>query len=591
MVRILGVAPYEGMKNLMDTLAEQRDDIRLDSFVGDFRAGLQVVRERDLSEYDVIVSRGGTADLIRESVSVPVFAVQLSYYDILNAIKLAESYAGRYAIVGFPSTARAAGMLCDILHYDIPIYVTHDENEVAAAVKRLREENVSLVLGDHMISRHARDLGLQSILMTSGSDSISAAFDQAVEFFRYYQTMQTSRDFYHEALRLNRRRLVVLDRGGNVLFADGPASSRNACCAIAKKMLPSVLKSGRHKAVRRSQGRSYLVIGDTTRQRGGGVALFELTELRLNADQKMAGVRMKDSAAVSDRFVRLFYGGNYRSDVQRQLTACRSAQSVILTGELGTGKDSLAEYIYATGRFSDSVLCTVDCEHLSEEAFRALADDSDSPLYHRGHVFFFRGAEKLDASRRRRLIQLYRDGALLAGNQLIFSVQESFRQLTEQEASCIRELYTNIPSVMLRVPPLRRRIHEIPSLVTLYLNELGVSGQHRVAGIEPEGMGHLQSFAWPGNLRQLCRVLEVLFQITDAPYIRADDVLDTLAGEEQLPAPGGEAVSLDLDRPLSAIIGDIIRLKLGQEGMTQTKAAQQLGICRTTLWKYLKSGV
>lgn len=511
MVRILGIAPYEGMKKLMDTLAEQRDDIRLDSFVGDYREGLAVVRQTDLSDYDVIISRAGTADLIRENVSIPVFAVQLSYYDILNAIKLAESYAGSYAIVGFPGTAQPAAMLCDILHYDIPIYTTHDEDEVASMVTTLREKDVHMVLGDNMICKHARSLGLQTILITSGSESISTAFDQAVEFFRYYQAMQKSRDFYHEALRLDQRRLVVLDQGGNVLFADGPAATRNVCCAIAKKMLPSVLRSGRHKAVRRSQGRSYLVIGDMTRQRGSHVALFELTELDLNTDQKMPGVRMKESADVSDRFVRLFYGGADLADMQRQLTACRSAQSVILAGELGTGKDSLAEHIFATGRFSQSVLCTIDCDRMTEDAFRSLADDSDSPLYHRGHVFFFRNAEKLDASLRRRLIQLYRDGALLAGNQLIFSVQESFRQLTEQQAACIRELYTNIPSVMLRVPPLRRRIHEIPSLVTLYLNELGVAGQHRVAGIEPEGMGYLQSFSWPGNLRQLCRVLDVLF--------------------------------------------------------------------------------
>lgn len=77
--------------------------------------------------------------------------------------------------------------------------------------------------------------------------------------------------------------------------------------------------------------------------------------------------------------------------------------------------------------------------------------------------------------------------------------------------------------------------------------------------------------------------------MTSTPYIHADDVQDILGGEEQLPAPGAEAVVLDLDRPLNAIVGDIIRLKLGQEGMTQTKAARQLGICRTTLWKYLKA--
>ena len=102
MLRVLGIAPYEGLRELMETVAELREDIRLTAYAGNFHEGLAIAQSIDPSEYDVVVSRGGTTDLLREKLSAPVFSVELSYFDILNAIKLAQGYGGRFAIAGFP---------------------------------------------------------------------------------------------------------------------------------------------------------------------------------------------------------------------------------------------------------------------------------------------------------------------------------------------------------------------------------------------------------------------------------------------------------------------------------------------------------
>ncbi len=106
----------------MQRLASERNDIELDTFVGDLNEGVRIVQQNLHNDYDVIISRGGTASLIEATTSVPVVEVSLSVYDILRAIKLAENYANRYAIVGFPRITDSAHTLSSLLQYQIDIF-------------------------------------------------------------------------------------------------------------------------------------------------------------------------------------------------------------------------------------------------------------------------------------------------------------------------------------------------------------------------------------------------------------------------------------------------------------------------------------
>ena len=119
--KILGIAPYEGILTLMKQVSEKRDDIELTAYVGDLKKGLDITSKYTVNDFDVIVSRGGTAELIQETSSIPVVEIQLSVYDILRSIKLAQNINNKYAIVGFPSITKNAHFLCDILRYNIDI--------------------------------------------------------------------------------------------------------------------------------------------------------------------------------------------------------------------------------------------------------------------------------------------------------------------------------------------------------------------------------------------------------------------------------------------------------------------------------------
>ena len=84
-VKVLGIAPYEGMVNMMRAAAEKRDDISLTAFVGDLDSGAAIAGRYSIDDFDVIVSRGGTAEMIRRKSDLPVVEIPISAYDILRA--------------------------------------------------------------------------------------------------------------------------------------------------------------------------------------------------------------------------------------------------------------------------------------------------------------------------------------------------------------------------------------------------------------------------------------------------------------------------------------------------------------------------
>ena len=65
-IRILGIAPYESMKTLMMQAAAKREDIEMTAFTGDLETGAEIASRFSQNNYDFIISRGGTAQLIRQ---------------------------------------------------------------------------------------------------------------------------------------------------------------------------------------------------------------------------------------------------------------------------------------------------------------------------------------------------------------------------------------------------------------------------------------------------------------------------------------------------------------------------------------------
>ena len=159
--------------------------------------------------------------------------------------------------------------------------------------------------------------------------------------------------------------------------------------------------------------------------------------------------------------------------------------------------------------------------------------------------------------------------------------------------SAAREFVNLLSCMTIHLPPLRERMEELPPISSLYLGNLNVELARQIIGFEPEAMALLETYDWPCNYTQFKRVINELAVITSTPYISARDVRSLLEKERASSSTGsGQAeetrhTGLDINRTLDEITCDLIGQVLSQNNGNQSAAAKQLGISRTTLWRYM----
>ena len=179
--RILAVAPYESLGTLFENAQKVRSDAQITVVVGDLESGLlQAQKAMSEANYDVLISRGGTAELLRKHINLPILEISITANDILHAVKLAEEYNGKSAFVGFAAITKTASLLCQLLNFDMPVYTVHDSSQVDGILENLSQEGYNLVLCDVLASSKAARLGLTPVLIASTQESVNNIVHEAI---------------------------------------------------------------------------------------------------------------------------------------------------------------------------------------------------------------------------------------------------------------------------------------------------------------------------------------------------------------------------------------------------------------------------
>ena len=110
-----------------------------------------------------------------------------------------------------------------------------------------------------------------------------------------------------------------------------------------------------------------------------------------------------------------------------------------------------------------------------------------------------------------------------------------------------------------------------------------------VIGFEPEATFRMTEYCWPGNYDQFCRVLNELVLRTTTPYISEATVREQLKRECTFyPDAAPQTHALPVDLTLEEIEQIAVQQALQAENGNQKRAAERLGISRTTLWRMLQ---
>lgn len=592
--RILAIAPYESLRDMMIRIANQRDDIELTVEVGVIGNGAEIAKRHEDEDFDAILSRGGTKIEIEKVTSKPVFEIPISYFDLLNIIKLAEHYQGKVAILAYENIAKSARVLCDIFHYDYNISVIDFWHNAKEKVQKLGDEGYTLIIGDAVSVECAEDLGIQSMLLISGQESVKEAFDNTVNVCNHYSRLKMEDAFFQAFVRSQNDKLMAMDENGNVAFSTF-SNEKKSLLSVCRNLIPSIQVGETFVAHKKLSEGLFTISGNKSRVVGQTFYLFSIqknkTSFSYLAGLKSIRVYNYDDFLEQNRD-ELSFIQHLKTNLWKRLDPiAESGSSVLLTGESGTEKEKLACQIYLKSKKVHDPLYIVNCPSLSEKDLHYLLHHEKSPLYALQGTVYFKGIQLLDDNLFEPMLNGLQNISRTLRCRMIFTCEKNTAGSDGQREYYRRDRIKNqIGCMEIELPPLRDCREEIPNFALLHIHHRNRQNGTNLVGLEPEAISLLQEYYWPQNVSQLQRILDEAMLYTTSPWITSKTVRQILTAEKQSAVVSAEGTQINLKQPMSGILYDAAMLVLSEENMNQAKTAKRLGISRTTLWRLLRRG-
>lgn len=585
--RILSIVPYEGLRTLLERAVEVHPQVSMDVFIGNMEGGCAIARERFSQGYDVILSRGGTARRLQEE-GFPVAEVEISPYDILCALKLSDGLREKTAMVVYANITADTKVICELLDYRVDLFPAGSIGELEPILRRLQEEGYTLILADTVGNGIARRMGFNSILITSGPESVRRGVDQALLLSRSVARQRRENRFFRQVLQ-GCQTVVLENDSGTVAFSTVETVPPELL-TILRGLLPGGEERERRVMRQTEGGRFWSIRFRRLREGEQTFTVFYLDRRRTPLPPSQMGIhtlsRQEAEEAVGDLFNIVSLDRELWGNVCR---LCESSRPLLVSGENGTGKKAVVSMLYAQGRIRGGALISINCGVMNEKGWSFLLEQQGSPLLDVGNVLHFFNVDVLSTAQRRKLIEFLREMEVCRYNRVILScVCRPGEKLPEGGTEFLEQL----GCLSLYLPPLRQMRETIPTLLHLLLSHRNADSGHPVLGAGEEALQLLREYRWPHNYTQFQRVILEIAAQAPGQTITVEHTRRVLQKERYecvLSSRGPEAaVPLDLDRPLREIERDIVCRVLAENGNNQTEAARRLGLSRTTLWRLLR---
>ncbi|MEO0183273.1 MAG: sigma 54-interacting transcriptional regulator, partial [candidate division WOR-3 bacterium] len=271
--------------------------------------------------------------------------------------------------------------------------------------------------------------------------------------------------------------------------------------------------------------------------------------------------------------------------------------NLLIIGESGTGKDLLASAIHNESHRAHEKFVVVNCAAIPENLFEselfgykrgAFTDARHDKIgkiefANNGTVFFDEIAE-LPLNVQAKLLRVLEDKKVipLGSNEgrvvnvrFIFATNRNLEEMITQ-GKFREDLYYRIHSPKIEIPPLRERRNEIPLLIEHLLGKIKERHKGFVAGITERAKRALLNFDYPGNVRQLEKMLEQAFLSCRKEYIDIDDL--------------GLAIAkpLTLEEKVLQYKAKLIFEVFIANGRDVKKTCKELGLSERQIYRYLK---
>lgn len=380
--------------------------------------------------------------------------------------------------------------------------------------------------------------------------------------------------------------LAVDERGGVVISTMSDAALEQDIAAFVSERLARVGDGARlvmgHEGVRLS-----LTVRPTAKERG---ALWVVVAHEVRAAATHAGIEWLNADEVEARYASSTYG--IVEDAAAVAAPVRGSYArgvpLMLEGELGAGQDQIAKRLYLDGPYADQPFVSVALDELTDRGWRHLLKSSESPLFQTGLTLCMGGWHAVGPQRLRELVSAMIDTVLATRCHVVLTANDMPGGGESDQAAFVTERLACAVSVAPAIAEQNGASEKVARYLG-YLADMFKTGAPMLSAAAAET---LDAYRWPRNYLQLREVSERLYILVGAGTVERAVAKEVLAQEDVIKTATFGAPALESDlyilRPLADTERDVARLVLQHLHGNRTRAAEVLGISRTTLWRLLK---
>jgi len=582
-------------------------------------------------DVDVIVAAGSNGAYLRSRVNKPVVLVNVTGFDVMQALANARRLADSVALMTYGQTLAELEQFRAAFDIKILHAAYSNAQDAEGYVAQCKQEGVGAIIGPGLIVELAEREGLNGIFLYSLA-TVRSAFDMALEIAQAARIEARKRDRLDAVLKHLRDGVVALDAGGRVQamnerMANIMKVSRTEALGqpvndLVPGVLPPTWQEDEAETVHFISGTKFVVLRTPILEKegqNGMVITFQEAQTLQRIDRSLRS-RHRPHPFIAKYLISDLLGDSAQMQRLRTLAEryARVDATVMVFGESGSGKELLAQGIHNASKRGDYPFVAVNCGALpeglleselfgyEEGAFTGARRGGKPGLIEAAHggTLFLDEIGEMPFALQVRLLRVLQErevvrvGATQPTQIDIRVIAATHRSLEEQlAAGNFRvDLFYRLNILRLNVPPLRTRSGDVALLSTILfsraLERMGAARQG-MPGLQAGAMRLLAAHAWPGNVRELENVIERIAvhvsmedeagQIDEATLRELAPELAPISVWPATEAPTLKNLSLSSERQL-------VEDALEACGGDRDAACARLGISRSTLWRRLRQG-
>lgn len=571
MGKILLLAPGEHIKKYGERLRENLEDKdNLEIYIAHMDAAVEYARGLDKKQIDVLIARGDTATLLRQSkLPFPVVDIGISDESIVRSIIRAEENCEMenpsIGIIGMESFVERVRSFFNILRPKVVLYTATSKENIREMVKKAKADGMDVLIGGDLACRLAKLQNMKSVIIGTTYELVASAYDRAFDIQKSIEAerkkneeINTIFDTVTDGIislnekgivqTMNRKAENILEKAGN---KNKKLSMETVFGGEKSRIIREVLETGiKNNGISISFGdKAYAmnvvpVVVDG-KNRGAVITLSSVYELQKMETKIRKGMYLKGNTAEYTFGDIKGHSENLKETIRLAETFSPLQSNVLIIGQTGTGKEMFAQSIHNASDRRDGPFVAVNCgsipDNLIESELFGYVDGAFTgakkggkiglfELAHNGTIFLDEISEMslqgqvrlLRVIQEQQVRRIGSEAVIPVNVRIIAACNTNLKQMVA-EKRFRKDLYYRLSVLVLQLPELRRREGDVGLLADFFIESYNQKFKKQVR-LSEEAKEMMENLEWDGNIRQLRNFCERISAVCSVEEADADFV-------------------------------------------------------------------